>query len=147
MKANTLLLQLLLASVVAGFAVNASAAMYKWTDKQGNVHYTETPPPEGDSTEITPPPRVAAPLTNKSDNKNVPDEKNGSSPSPQSETQLSPEQQEAYRLNCEAAKGNLETYKTARRIKTPDGEIVVMDDEIRQQKMQQAQEQIKKFCK
>jgi hypothetical protein len=33
----------LLASVF--FTLNASAEMYKWTDKSGEVHYTQTPPP------------------------------------------------------------------------------------------------------
>lgn len=27
------------------FTLNASAEMYKWTDKSGEVHYTQTPPP------------------------------------------------------------------------------------------------------
>lgn len=27
------------------FAVTANAEMYRWVDKQGNVHYTDTPPP------------------------------------------------------------------------------------------------------
>ena len=27
------------------FTLNASAEMYKWTDKRGEVHYTQTPPP------------------------------------------------------------------------------------------------------
>ncbi len=28
-------------------AANACATNYKWTDAQGNVHYTDTPPPKG----------------------------------------------------------------------------------------------------
>ena len=143
MKAQRLLLQLLLAAAATGFAASATAAMYKWTDKDGNVQYTETPPPEGNSTEIAPPPRVAAPATNGAANKDeAQKDKNATAEPP-----LTPEQLEIYQRNCEAARGNLETYKTARRVQQSDGEVVVMDDEKRQQKTQQAEEQIKKFCK
>jgi hypothetical protein len=146
MKAKTLSLQLLLVATIAGFAASATAAMYKWTDKQGNVHYTQEPPPEGNTTEIAPPPRVAAPAANKPNGKDTSGEvENGKTA--EGEAPLTPEQQEIYSRNCEAARGNMETYKTARRVQQADGEIVVMDDEIRQKKMQQAEEQIKKFCK
>lgn len=144
MKAKTLSLQLLLVATIAGFAASATAAMYKWTDKQGNTHYTETPPPEGNTTEIAPPPRVAPPAANKGNGKDTSGEvENGKT----AEAPLTPEQQEIYSRNCEAARGNMETYKTARRVQQSDGEIVVMDDEIRAKKLQQAEEQIKKFCK
>jgi hypothetical protein len=146
MKAKTLSLQLLLAATIAGFAASATAAMYKWTDKQGNVQYTETPPPEGDTTEIAPPPRVAPPSANKLTGKDSSGEvENGKTA--EGEKPLTPEQQEIYKRNCEAARGNMETYKTARRVQQADGEVVVMDDEVRQKKMQQAEEQINKFCK
>lgn len=146
MKAKTLSLQLLLVATITGFAASATAAMYKWTDKQGNVQYTETPPPEGDAKEIAPPPRVAAPAANKVTGKNGADEDDGNKGAGD-EAPLTPAEQEIYQRNCEAARGNLEMYKSARRVQQADGEIVVMDDEIRQKKMQQAEEQIKKFCK
>lgn len=145
MKAKTLSLQLLLVATIAGFAASATAAMYKWTDKQGKVHYTQEPPPEGNAREMAPPPRVAAPAS-KNAGTNDKDEAAGAQ-SEAGEPPLTPEQQEIYSRNCEAARGNLETYKTARRVQQSDGEVVVMDDEIRQKKMQQAEEQIKKFCK
>lgn len=147
MKAKTHLLQLLLVVTAASFAASATAAMYKWTDKAGNVQYTETPPPEGDSTEIAPPPRVAGQSSNSPSDQSNNNEEQESDKTAEVDAPLTPEQQDVYRRNCEAAKGNLETYKTARRVKQSDGEVVVMDDEKRQQKMQQAEEQIKKFCK
>lgn len=146
MKAKTLSLQFLLVVTIAGFAASATAAMYKWTDKQGNVQYTETPPTEGDAKEIAPPPRIATPAAKKANGKESTEEGDGEK-SAEGEAPLTPEQQEIFQRNCEAARGNLETYKTARRIKQSDGEVVVMDDEIRAKKMQQAEEQIKKFCK
>lgn len=37
--------KLLLAAVAALFASTAAAQMYRWVDKDGKVHYTDTPPP------------------------------------------------------------------------------------------------------
>ncbi|MBM2830851.1 MAG: hypothetical protein HW411_1641, partial [Gammaproteobacteria bacterium] len=40
-------------------SMNCFAAMYKWVDADGNVHYTQSPPPEGvESATIKPPPEV-----------------------------------------------------------------------------------------
>lgn len=146
MRSKRVFLQLLLVAMAAGFATSAGAAMYKWTDPQGNVHYTQEPPPEGNAKEMAPPPRVSAPPASKGIFSNDADEADETK-SAEGEKPLTPEQQEIYKRNCEAARGNLETYKTARRIQEADGGVVVMDDEIRAKKMQQAEEQIKKFCR
>lgn len=140
-----IVLQLVVAAAAAAFVLSAEAAMYKWTDKQGNVHYTQEPPPEGESKEITGPSRVAAPAANKGEQKKGANEK-GDAKTAENKPPLTPEQQEIYSRNCEAARGNLELYKAARRVQQPDGEIVDMNDERRQQKMQAAEEQVKRFC-
>lgn len=137
-------LPLVVAAAAAAFVMSAEAAMYKWTDKQGNVHYTQEPPLEGDAKEIAGPSRVAPPAANKGNPKRsgaADDAKTAENKPP-----LTPEQQEIYNRNCEAARGNLELYKAARRVQQPDGEIVDMNDETRQQKMQAAEEQVKRFC-
>jgi|GEM_PF-1430490 len=37
------------------FSLNAMAEMYKWVDEEGNIQYTQTPPPEGTAaTTVTP---------------------------------------------------------------------------------------------
>lgn len=148
MKVNTILLQLAVATVTVGFAASAAAAMYKWTDQEGNVQYTQTPPPDGAVMEIAPPPRVGAPAA-ASEAKKAADvsEGDGQQADNGQEPALTPEQQEAYARNCEAAKGNLQLYQTRGRVKTPEGDIVELNDEVRQKKVSQAEEQIKKFCK
>lgn len=143
MKANPHLLRLSLAAFAVAFAATASAAMYKWTDQEGNVQYSQTPPPEGDAIEISPPPAVKAPAPLKAPaNRLVEDEENAAEKAP-----LTPEQQAVYQRNCEAARANLDTYRTATRVQQADGQIVDMNDENRQTKIQQAEEQVKKFCR
>lgn len=144
MKARTFLLQLLVTAIVAGFATGASAAMYKWKDKAGNIHYTQEPPPEGDAAEIAPPPRVSAPpVANEATAAEAGDKKGEQAKNVEPPN---PEKQAVYMRNCEAAKKNLEIAKTSERIKQANGEIIVMDPEKRQTKINQAEEQIKKYC-
>ncbi|HXS52459.1 MAG TPA: DUF4124 domain-containing protein [Usitatibacter sp.] len=38
---------IILAALAALYAIPAAAAIYKWVDKDGTTHYTETPPPQG----------------------------------------------------------------------------------------------------
>jgi glutaredoxin len=45
---------LLLASCLAA-PLSASAQVYKWTDAQGTVHYTDTPPPQQRASQLKPP--------------------------------------------------------------------------------------------
>lgn len=40
-------MRLLLAVVLIGAAASAGAQLYRWTDQQGRVHFTDTPPPPG----------------------------------------------------------------------------------------------------
>ncbi len=146
MLVKSLLLRLIMAAIATGFAASASAAMYKWTDTEGHVHYTQTPPDEGEAAEIPPPPRVDPPAATNNPFGTPPGDEAGAGM--EKEAELTPEQVVAYQRNCEAAKANLELYKTSDRIKqAEDGKIVAMDEEQRGKKMQQAEEQIKKYCK
>lgn len=142
MQVKTVLPRLVLAAIAIAFSASAAAAMYKWTDKQGNVHYTQEPPQEGEAAEIAPPPRVTPPATKTAEkSKNEADNGEG-------EEELTPEQQEAYKRDCETAKANLELYRTSQRIKqAEDGKVVTMNEELRAKKMQEAEALIQKFCK
>jgi len=44
-----------------GAGAEAQAAMYKWVDGQGNMQYTQTPPPAGQFKELKPGPPPQAP--------------------------------------------------------------------------------------
>lgn len=56
-------LTLTLASVLAlALCVPAAAKIYKWTDEQGNVHFSDEPPPEGaEQLDLPPLPTYQAP--------------------------------------------------------------------------------------
>lgn len=44
---------------LSALALPATSGMYKWTDADGQVHYSQSPPPEGvQGEELKPPPKV-----------------------------------------------------------------------------------------
>ncbi|HKJ76593.1 MAG TPA: DUF4124 domain-containing protein, partial [Gammaproteobacteria bacterium] len=103
------------------FAGPVAAAMYKWTDADGNVHYSQTPPPSGQAEEMAPPP--PSPLSPEEAEKRREQSRRSllgeEEPEPEpagdktDQTGDNPARQKA----CEAARQNLQTLKTSRRIR------------------------------
>lgn len=109
--------------------VSAQAALYKYTDEEGNVVYSQSPPESGEAKEIKPPPPPPEP--------------------PENEEELSPEQQkirEQFKTNCENAKNNLEIYTNTKEILV-DGKIIVLSEEERTKRIKDAKSNIETFCK
>ena len=130
---NTLLITLLCACPVA-----LASPMYKWVDEEGNVHYEQFAPTDrasekldSKSSEVLPPPQSAG------QNKEL------DQPPP---AVTEDEASRVKRQNCEAAKRNLDIYVRHNRIKQPDGSELVLSEEMREEKMRQAEEDIKQFC-
>ena len=129
---------------------SANATTYKWLDENGNVVYSQQPPPEGPYETIK--------------TKKSPPASSRSTPSPSSsfatdvkreaeESELDRKvEQEAAKSeqmradNCKAAKHNLETYTVYRRIKNDQGEFIRLDDNERAKRIQEAKDAIKEFC-
>lgn len=145
---QSLLISLILAGTML-LANSGHAATYKWTDAQGNVHYTQHPPAEGsyermkvdksrpsssepETDTSTTSSNTAAPATSTKNNQVIKEEiaKN----------------EEIRTKNCEAAKRNLEILTVYKRYKDKDGNVVRMDDNERAQKIEEAKQQINEFC-
>ncbi len=48
------MIRFLMAAILLALAAPAAAQLYKWVDKDGKTHYSDTPPPNLDSKQITP---------------------------------------------------------------------------------------------
>lgn len=128
--------------LLAGSA--GAAGLYKWTDAQGHVHYTQDPPPQGQFKELTPPP--APPET-------VPDEALQKArdeltppPPPTGDIAMDKKKADIYERNCKIAKQNLAAYTTHRRVRNAKGEVVTLDDDTRKAKIKETQAQVDKYC-
>lgn len=123
----------------------AEAAVYRWVDASGQVHYSQTPPPEVGAVPqnirtvpASPPaPNAAKPATTE--------------PSAAKPATSSPEVDlEARNKRCSEARERI-TYleeKTARRlgIEQPDGSLARMTEEEFQARLQTARDAVTKNC-
>ncbi|MGH8119292.1 MAG: DUF4124 domain-containing protein [Gammaproteobacteria bacterium] len=132
-------------------AGHAYAAMYKWVDEEGNVQYTQSPPPAGIEAEtIKPPPAVDSDAAIKQMHE---DDKKAGELLKQREEQVDKDAQEAAKVamqkkNCEMAKARLESYTRPRiRFVQEDGSRVTATEEERQEQIKKSEDMIKEFCK
>lgn len=128
------------------FAASANAAMYKWVDEEGNVHYSQKRPETKEYKKIkkqATPKSAGQPLyqgSNTAPGKNT-------KPANKAIAEKETAKNEAQRQkNCAGAKQNLEAYQIYRRFKDKDGNAVRIDDAERDKKIKESQEAISSFC-
>lgn len=145
------------------FAYPAFAAANKWIDASGQVHYSDKMPPQqaivlktiGSNTPDTPidtsasgvsaTSSVTATSTKADKEKEAAAAKKAAAAKAEQEAAIKAQNQ----ANCAGAKQNLANLKDGMRIATVDpttGERAYMDDAQRAKSMEDAQQQISKFC-
>lgn len=140
------------AAVLALLATPA-AAVYKWTDAEGNVHYTDKPPPK-DATS-TAEVKTAADKADADALRRLyagqRDEARKEAQAAASEREAAAAEQEAAEKtsNCDRAQANLQALMNTQRIFDVDaaGNRTRVPEESRQARMRQAEEQIAHWCK
>lgn len=150
-----------MAILLALASFNAGAALTKWVDKDGVVHYSDGPPPEnvqsetlhlrsndrGTAEQAAPASGPAAPKTIFEMERDLNKEKKAREETEKKAAQKEQEEKQK-RSNCEAARNQLNTLRSAPRIATYDeqGNRSIMDDEARQQQAEQAEAAVSKYC-
>jgi len=131
--------------LAGGFA--AAAGLYKWVDGQGNVHYTQDPPPQGSFKALPPPPPAPETPAAVEQKPAQAQDTQTSTPLANSDAEEKKRQAVADKQNCDVARKNLEIYTRYRRVVNEKGEVVMLDDNERRAKIKEAEEMIKKSCK
>ncbi len=133
-------------------AASAHAAMYKWTDQNGTVQYGQFPPTGVQAERIS-----ASGTTHKVE---APD---GKSPQQrlqeleqqqkqkdeeEAESRVAQQRNDLRQQNCKIAQKNLAVLKEDghRRVRLPDGTVTYLTDEQKQQRIDQANQQVKDNC-
>jgi hypothetical protein len=129
------------------------AKLYKWVDAEGNTHYTQSPPPDGATTED-----VKLPASVNIDNKEAVKAFEGQEMKKlePSETKQKEEQEQIKKTentelkkgNCKKARAKLENVQSAGRIRAVDenGNVTRATEEERQRRIIDAQGKIEKWC-
>ncbi len=140
---------LILALLISG---NCMAELYKWTSPNGEVHYSDQPPPKQKELEVTklrsssrpaPPPAV---IDNATEKQQIQAEQQQ-----QAAAEHKAIEEERARINaqnCETAQQNYRNLQSGSRIMevNAQGERTYLDEQQIQQKLQQAQQSINKYC-
>jgi hypothetical protein len=134
------------------FASAAFAEIYKWVDENGQTHYSQQAPRDIPATVIkTPPPpaidpniaqqQVDALITQQEADEQMSLEQ-------QEQQQIAAEKLATQQSNCKIAQQQLEQYQNnpGRRIMDADGNVTRLAEEERQQKIQESQENVTKYC-
>lgn len=133
-------------------SVNAYANVYKWVDKNGEVHYTQTPPSEGTATKLPPPPKPSS--SAKSEQKKITEmEKQFQTTQEQQKKDAIDLQKQAIEertraINCDRAKSRLKTLEIKARIRleTAQGKSGPMTPEEKDLELQQTKNDVEKYC-
>jgi hypothetical protein len=139
-------------------STTAFAALNKWADADGKVHYSDEPPPANIKSETlrtspsAPAPSAAsAPAATKSLAEREAELKKAQQAKKEAEERAAQEQsrRETEKANCAAARQHLRTLQEGGRMVEIDaqGEYTYLEDEQRQQRIAKAQEDIKTWCK
>ena len=145
---------LLLSAVVALVSSSLSAEqMYKWVDKDGKVHYTQTPPPadaaaDVKSLNISAPPPDPTTLSNTQNLEKTTSEQDKKNQETANKAAQDAQKKQEQQKQCEAARQQLEAFQAAHFIAVPDKDgnpqYYSGDDKLKQE--QQLQDLITKNC-
>lgn len=140
-----------LAGILASPGVGA--AMYKWTDENGQTVYSQSPPPKGNVRQLKKAPGpnpVEAERARETLQREIERSYDEASAREQANGEEEERQRdlEARTKNCDAARSNLTTIRNLgrSRILTPDGEYVFLSEAEREVKINDAQAGIEKYC-
>ena len=143
MAALALSLVMPLALLLGSTAIVAHPKLYKWIDEKGQVHYGQTRPMQYPAREVPtpPPPPAHTPDVNKPFIDQIREARDKAA---------KPKQEKTPNAElCKLAQSNLNAllYNARVRYENDEGVSVIMPEDVKQQKLQETQEQIDKYCK
>jgi len=146
-------MKLLILSVSMMFLLPCQADVYRWVDENGVVVFSQTPPQEGEAEKFKTrgaraPEQAAAARKRIADQQQQVDDYLEDKELATEKQAREKELKEAMARNCEAARRNLAGLEASRNRLTrmPDGSVVRLTEEQRQEKINQSKAQIKEYC-
>lgn len=143
------------AALAAGLAITpAHAKLYKWVDENGNVTYSQQPPPAAQGAKVqsmelrgykSADPEAGEKLDALKERAESAREDREFA---KTESQAAAERKERLAENCKIARQNVRLLKSSARIqdKTEDGQTVYLDDAGVAAKLKQAEKQVEDYC-
>ncbi|HEX2667034.1 MAG TPA: DUF4124 domain-containing protein [Gammaproteobacteria bacterium] len=137
-------------ALAAGLA--SADQVYKWVDKDGHVHFSQTPPAgtgvQAQTVDVKPPPPDPTGLANSQNlQQQIADKKKAEQKDPQ-RAQEEEEQKQQQKERCDELRERLNVLNAGGRATTVDskGNVNYLSDEERDKKMAEIEGQIEKSC-
>jgi hypothetical protein len=145
---------LFFSTVLAGlhFMLPAYGAIYKWVDAQGVVQYSSTPPLTSHAQQVDPPKAPAEDPKAATEHLRHKLQAFTEHRAPQAqkaeEERKAQAEQALKQQNCKSARWNLEALerRSARRLQDPQGNIIRLTEQDRQERIDEARKQIENYC-
>ena len=136
-----------MAMAAASTAFAAGGQVYKWTDAQGVVHYSDAPPPTTQSNVQTV--RVTGGDRPHDVGSSTPAEPDAAPPQQPGQNQVAQNAPSDFAKNCATARSNLELLQSKFQVNVTDanGKAVALDDKSRQVQIADMNAQISLYCK
>jgi hypothetical protein len=135
-------------ALTAATAFAAQSQVYKWTDAQGVVHYSDAPPPiaQANVQQV----RISGsdrPRAIESDAAAAASDAKSADASPEKVAQATPAN--SHDKDCATARSNLELLQSKFQVSvtSSDGKAVALDDKARQAQIADMNAQIATYCK
>ena len=131
----------------------AMAKLYKWVDENGVTQYTQTPPPKADFTQVKPPSKPAVDPQRAQDKQEIRldafQQRRDDAAKGKAEADKKAAKKAEKIAKCKKARKNLTFLQTHNRVRTTDkdGNATLIGEEKRQEKIKQANDAIKAYCK
>ena len=139
--------------LLAAFCLTATAdPMYKWVDKDGHVHYSQTPPPSTDvqaqSVNIGAPAPDPVTLQNEQNLAQQLKDKDKQAQDAAQKQQQDAQKQAQQKQHCDDLRSHLAVLNQSGRAASVDskGNVNYISDDERQKQIQALQDQISKEC-
>ena len=133
------------------FSAAVQAELYKWVDENGNINYSQSPPPPGvDGTTIKPPPSFNSDTAqSRLDSRLDALDKNAQQRQKQAEEQQQAKSEtEEQEKICNQARARLASYQYPKvSVQGADGASIQLGEEVRQREVDKSQSQVNDFCK
>ncbi len=132
------------------FTASANAAMFKWTDANGNVQYGQHPPADANAENIqaTPEPKSAPASPSLQQQVEAMDKRLAEESKQKAEAEQKQQNAKNRKINCENARKNIErlNYGGNRLAEMPDGSYERLDEKKKQAAIAKNKKAIKEFC-
>ena len=135
------------------FTAHAHAGLYKWTDSQGKVHYSDQPPTANAQTVKTPAAGQAETTNQATQSLDAKEQayqkRRKEADEAREKAEKEAEQARIKRENCAKARGNLSTLQNTPRVYTTNatGQRIYMDDSAHASALANSQKAVSEFCK